>query len=95
LKKTCLLDLGVRYTRHMDDLFSVPIGTAPTTYPEHGVDQAAFVPELEDHLGKWVALNARGIVAVADTEAELLHALGAKRHGLSVFRVPATKHIAR
>ena len=85
-----------RYTWTMDDLFSVPVGTVPQVDPEDGDDQAAFVPELEeDHLGKWVALNARGIVAVADTKEELLQALGAKRRGLSVFRVPATVHIAR
>jgi hypothetical protein len=84
-----------RYTWGMEDLFAVPIGTAPTNYPEHGVDQGAFVPELDNHRGKWVALNARGIVAVGNTKDELLRALGAKRRGLTVFRVPATAHIAR
>jgi hypothetical protein len=84
-----------RYTWTMDDLFSVPAGTVPQVDPEHGVDGGRFIPELENHRGKWVATNGRGIVAVRDTEPELLQALGAKRRRLRVYQVPATEHIAR
>jgi Family of unknown function (DUF5678) len=79
----------------MVDLFSVPAGTVPQVDPEHGVDGGRLIPELEHHRGKWVATDGRGIVAVADTEEELLQALGAKRRGLRVYQMPATEHIAR
>jgi len=79
----------------MPDLFSVPVGTVPQVDPEDGVDGGRSLPELEHYRGKWVATNGRGIVAAADTEEELLQVLGAKRRGLSVYRVPATAHIAR
>jgi hypothetical protein len=79
----------------IDDLFSVPIGTVPQVDPENSVDHSRFLPELAHHLGKWVATDGRGIVAVRDTEAELRQALGRKRDGLRVYRIPATVHIAR
>jgi hypothetical protein len=86
-----LKDLNARrYTWAVEDLFAVPIGTAPTTYPDQSLDDADLVPELDDHPGEWVALDARGIVAVRDTKDELVQALGPKRPGLSVFRAPAT-----
>ena len=85
-----------RYTWAMTDLFAVPAGTVPQVDPEHGEDHSGSFPaEMEDYLGKWVAVRRDEIVAVADTEAELRKALGDKQFGLTLFHVPTSAVAAR
>ncbi len=80
----------------MDDLFSVPVGTVPQIDPEHGVDHATSFPaEIDDYLGKWVAVRRGEIVAVADTEADVRKALGDEQLGVRLFHVPNSVVAAR
>jgi hypothetical protein len=67
----------------MIDLFSVPAGTVPQVDPEHGVDHSSSFPvEIDDYLGKWVAVRRDEIIAVRDTEEDLLEALGEDQFGV-------------
>ena len=85
-----------RYTWSMIDLFSVPAGTVPQIDPEHGIDHSpSFPAEMDDYLGKWVAVQWDEIIAVRDTEAELRKALGNKQFGLTLFHVPTSVVAAR
>jgi hypothetical protein len=80
----------------MTDLFSVPAGTVPQVDPEHGEDHSGSFPaEMEDYLGKWVAVRRGEIVAVADTEADVRKALGDDQFGVRLFHVPSTVLAAR
>jgi hypothetical protein len=80
----------------MTDLFSVPAGTVPQVDPEHGVDHSGSFPaEMEDYLGKWVAVRRGEIVAVADTEADVRTALGDDQLGVRLFHVPRSVVAAR
>jgi hypothetical protein len=80
----------------MLDLFSVPVGTVPQTDPEDGVDHSVpFPAEIDDYLGKWVAVRRGEILAVRDTEAELRKALGEEQFGVRLFHVPASDVAAR
>jgi hypothetical protein len=77
------------------DLFSVPAGTVPHVDPEHGVDHSASFPvEMEDYLGKWVAVRGGEIIAVGDTEADVRKALGDDDLGVRVFDVPKSVAMA-
>jgi hypothetical protein len=78
------------------DLFSVPVGTVPQVDPEHGVDHApSFPAEMNDYLGKWVAVRRDEILAVADTEADVRKALGEDQFGVTLFHVPPSECMAR
>jgi Family of unknown function (DUF5678) len=80
----------------MTDLFSVPVGTVPQTDPEHGVDHSSSFPaEMDDYLGKWVAVRRGEIVAVADTEGDVRKALGEDQFGVKLFHVPNSVVAAR
>lgn len=80
----------------MIDLFSVPAGTVPQVDPDHGVDHSSSFPaEMEDYLGKWVAVRRGEILAVADTEADVRKALGKEQLGIRLFHVPASVVAAR
>jgi len=77
-------------------LFSVPVGTVPQVDPEHGVDHSTSFPgEMEDYLGKWVAVRGGDIIAVADTEADVRKALGDEQFGVRLFHVPPSECMAR
>lgn len=92
-----------RYTWGMIDLFSVPAGTVPQVDPEHGEDHSGSFPaEMEDYLGKWVAVRDEEIIAVADTEPDVRKALGDECMkslpggcGIRLFHVPSTVLAAR
>jgi hypothetical protein len=92
-----------RYTWAMIDLFAVPAGTVPQVDPEHGEDHSGSFPaEMEDYLGKWVAVRRGQIVAVADTEADVHKALGDEcmkslpgGWGITLFHVPSSVVAAR
>jgi hypothetical protein len=85
-----------RYTWAMTDLFAVPAGTVPQVDPEHGEDHSGSFPaEMEDYLGKWVAVRDEEIIAVADTEADVRKALGEDALGFTLFHVPSSVVAAR
>jgi Family of unknown function (DUF5678) len=85
-----------RYSWTMIDLFSVPAGTVPQVDPEHGVDQSTSFPaEIDDYLGKWVAVRRDDIIAVRDTEEDLLETLGEDQLGVTLFHVPSSVVAAR
>jgi len=80
----------------MTDLFSVPVGTVPQVDPENGADHSGSFPaEMEDYLGKWVAVRRGEIVAVADTETDVRKALGDDQLAVRLFHVPNTVVAAR
>jgi hypothetical protein len=80
----------------MTDLFSVPVGTVPQDDPEHGVDESpSFPAEIDDYLGKWVAVRQDEIIAVADTEADVRKAIGEDQFGVTLFHVPSSVVAAR
>ncbi len=56
---------------------------------------AAFPAEMDDYLGKWVAVRRGEIIAVRDTQEDLLEALGADHLGVRLFHVPNSVVAAR
>jgi hypothetical protein len=78
------------------DLFAVPAGTVPQVDPEHSVDHApSFPAEIDNYLGKRVAVRNDEIIAVADTEADVRKALGDDEFGVTLFHVPPSECMAR
>jgi hypothetical protein len=68
----------------IDDFFSVPVGTVPQVDPEHSEDHSVpFPPEVNDHRGKCVAIRGDKIIAVRDTDIQLLVNL-VRRSNISV-----------
>ena len=86
-----------RYTRGMDDFFSVPLGYVdPNQRPDDDdrVSLSPIPPEAFEHRGKWLALRRRKILAVRDTRAELREEFGHRRTEVVFFYVrPAAIYV--
>lgn len=79
------------------DLFDVPLGYVdPELIPDDDdIDLSPIPPGAYDHPGKWLALHAAEILAIADSSEELETRFADRVHEVSFFHVPTATVFAR